>query len=72
MIEEKLLKCYAEETASRVMVLVTKYCNGCLIDHPSQRQHDCLMMEVDSGGSSVSQNKLPQLILGYIYILKYF
>ena len=25
----------------------------------------------DSGGSSVSQNKLPQLILGYIYILKY-
>ena len=26
---------------------------------------------VGSGGSSVSQNKLPQLILGYIYILKY-
>ena len=25
MIEEKLLKCYAEETASRVMVLVTEY-----------------------------------------------
>ena len=24
-----------------------------------------------SGGSRVSQNKLPQLILGYIYILKY-
>ena len=24
-----------------------------------------------SGGSSVSQNKLPQVILGYIYILKY-
>ena len=24
-----------------------------------------------SGGSSVGQNKLPQLILGYIYILKY-
>ena len=24
-----------------------------------------------SSGSSVSQNKLPQLILGYIYILKY-
>ena len=40
MIEEKLLKCYAEETASSVMVLVTEYCNGRLIDHPSQRQHD--------------------------------
>ena len=26
---------------------------------------------VCSGGSSVSQNKLPQLILGYIYILKH-
>ena len=27
--------------------------------------------DVCSGGSSVSQNKLPQLILGYIYNLKY-
>ena len=26
---------------------------------------------LNSGGSSVSQNKLPQLNLGYIYILKY-
>ena len=30
-----------------------------------------LVYAVSSGGSSVSQNKLPQLILGYIYILKY-
>ena len=22
-------------------------CNGCIIDHPSQRQHPCLMMEND-------------------------
>ena len=29
-----------------------------------------MALEVN-GGSSVSQNKLPQLILGYIYILKY-
>ena len=28
-------------------------------------------ISIYSGGSSVSQNKLPQLILGYIYILKY-
>ena len=28
-------------------------------------------VQPSSGGSSVSQNKLPQLILGYIYILKY-
>ena len=26
---------------------------------------------LSSGGSSVSQNKLPKLILGYIYIFKY-
>ena len=26
--------------------LVVKNCNGC-IDHPSQRQHACLMMELD-------------------------
>ena len=35
----------------------------------------CSDEEIDdggfSGGSSVSQNKLPQLILGYVYILKY-
>ena len=30
-----------------------------------------LTARVYSSGSSVSQNKLPQLILGYIYILKY-
>lgn len=24
-----------------------KNCNGCIIDHPSQRQHPCLMMEAD-------------------------
>ena len=23
------------------------FCNGCGIDHPSQRQHDSLMMEVE-------------------------
>ena len=26
---------------------------------------------IHSGGSSIGQNKLPQLIFGYIYILKY-
>ena len=40
LIQEKLLKCFAE-------VLVVENCNGCIIDHPSQRQHPCLMMEND-------------------------
>ena len=25
--------------------MVEKNCDGCLIDHPSQRQHDCLVMQ---------------------------
>ena len=41
LIEEKLLKCYAEEIACAISVLVVKNCNRCIIDHP------CLMMEND-------------------------
>ena len=39
--------------------------------NPSLSYTYCLLSVPGSGGSSVSQNKLPQLILGYIYILKY-
>jgi hypothetical protein len=47
LIQEKLLKCYAEEIACAISVLVVENCNGCIIDHPSQKQHPCLMMEND-------------------------
>ena len=47
VIQEKLIKCYAEEIASGINQLVVDNCNGCIIDHPSQRQHSCLMMESD-------------------------
>ena len=47
MIEERLIKCYAEEIASVINQLVVENCQGCIIDHPSQRQHPCLMMESD-------------------------
>ena len=47
MIEDKLLNCYASEIASIVTTFVVQSCNGCIIDHPSQRQHSCLMMEPD-------------------------
>ena len=47
LIQEKLLKCYAEEIACAISVLVVENCNGCIIDHPSQRQHPCLTMEND-------------------------
>ena len=46
-VEEKLLKCYTDEVASEICKLVLLNCNGCRIDHPSQRQHDCLMMEAE-------------------------
>ena len=35
------------------------------------RRDELIVRRLSSGGSSVSQNKLPKLILGYIYILKY-
>lgn len=48
LIEGKLQECYTEEVASNIYKFVTENCNGCAIDHPSQRQHDCLMMEVNA------------------------
>ena len=47
IIEERLIKCYAEEIASVINELVVENCNGCIIDHPSQRQHPYLMMKSD-------------------------
>ena len=46
-IEEKWFKCYAEEIASVISRLVVENCSGCMIDHPSQRRHQCPMMERD-------------------------
>ena len=47
LIEEKLLKCYTDEVASEICKLVLMNCSCCCIDHPSQRQHECLMMEAE-------------------------
>ena len=47
LIEEKLLKCYTDEVASKICKFVLLNCNGCRIDHPSQRQHECLIMEAE-------------------------
>ena len=43
LIEDKLLNCYADEIAAHVECLVVENCNGCIIDHPSQRQRPCLI-----------------------------
>ena len=47
LIEQKLIECYAQEISSVIFNLVVKNCNGCITEHPSQRQHPCLMMESD-------------------------
>ena len=44
-IEELLIEAFAEHLSSEVYKLTQENCNGCKIDHPSQRQHDCLMMD---------------------------
>ena len=46
IVQDKLLKCYAEKIESMISNLVVENCSGCIIDHPSQR-HDCHMMESD-------------------------
>ena len=35
---------YANAVAQEVERLCVESCNGCQAGHPSQRQHDCLMM----------------------------
>jgi hypothetical protein len=35
---------YANAVAQEVGRLCVESCNGCQVGHPSQRQHDCLMM----------------------------
>ena len=47
LIQEKLLKCYADEIVSIISNLVVENCVACKISHCSQRQHACMMMESD-------------------------
>jgi hypothetical protein len=39
-----LLLLYANAVAQEVVIFCVESCNGCQVGHPSQRQHDCLMM----------------------------
>ena len=40
---------FVETVSSLVEKLRTETCCGCLVDHPSQRRHDCLMMTERKG-----------------------
>ena len=46
-IMKELVNIYALEVASEISKMVTQDCNGCRINHPSQRQHPCLYLEPD-------------------------
>ena len=40
---------FIDTVAHEVSKLRKEKCCGCLVDHPSQRRHDCLMMTEDEG-----------------------
>ena len=43
---EELLSLSATHVTSVIQNLIPEYCHGCIVDHPSQHQHNlCLMME---------------------------
>ena len=44
-IEKILINAFADHLSYEVLTLTKENCNGCKIYHPSQRQHDCLMMD---------------------------
>jgi len=46
-IENMLIQAYAYVVINIILDLVNKKCEGCIFDHPSQRHHDCLMLEND-------------------------
>ena len=53
-------------------MIFTVFAYSCQAVNEANREDisTCILV-ISSGGSRVSQNKLQQLILGYIYILKY-
>ena len=44
-IEKLLIDAFADHLRYEIVTLTNENCNGCKIDHPSQRQHDCCMMD---------------------------
>ena len=44
-IAELMVKIVAKEVDRVLDTAMTQLCNGCQIDHPSQHQHDCIMIE---------------------------
>lgn len=41
---EELKAIYTASLAEHIRLLTKEHCNGCWSDHPSQHQHECIMM----------------------------
>ena len=68
---------FVETVSYQVEKLRTEKCCGCLVDHPSQRRHDCLMMtereswethELEAIERAIEQN----LVWKQLYLSKEF
>ena len=78
LIVEILLKSYAEEVSAIISMMVLENCEGYSVNYPSQRQHDCLMMEDDqkmwlyfnSGLEKVSEEKVVETFMNSLRDLK--
>ena len=44
-IEKMLIDAFADHLSYEILTLTNENCYGCKIDHPSQREHDCCMMD---------------------------
>ena len=50
-----LKKCTARQWRKSSRLFEKEECDGCKVDHPSQRKHDCLMMDAkNSSGCSIT------------------
>ena len=45
---KELARVYAKIMSENILELSRKFCEGCNFDYPSQRDHDCLMMDVEA------------------------
>ena len=77
-IENILLTCYAEKIAFGISKKVKEECFGCLTDNLSQKNHQCLMMDIedqillyfDSVLVSVSEAEIVEMFMNRLQDMK--
>ncbi len=65
----RLLDCIiGDELERQSAVLMKEYCNGCIIDHPSQMQHECVITgPEDPWYECIYDKALIDLDLSFVY-----